>query len=62
MINLLQKTTAASVLFMLCLFMSGVSDRTYARDHAVEIPENARATNYGKGWECKQGYRLNKGD
>ena len=47
MINLLQKTTAAPVLLMLCLSMAGFSDRTYARDQAVDIPENARATNYG---------------
>ena len=45
----------------LAFFLTGVSDLLFARDQAVDIPENASATSYGRGWECKQGYRRVEG-
>lgn len=58
----LRYTTSVSLVPLTLAFcLAGVSDLLLARDRAIDIPENARATSYGQGWECEQGYRRVKG-
>ena len=53
-----QTTSVSKVPLTLAIFsLAAVSNLLFARDRAIDIPENARATSYGIGWECKQGYR-----
>ena len=47
-------------LLLLVLIPVGVSERLFAQTPGADIPDNARATSYGKGWECKPGYRRDK--
>jgi len=34
-----------------------VHGHVFAQSGSIEVPENARAKEYGNGWECDQGYR-----
>lgn len=44
-------------LLMLLALLTAVTDRVFAKDGTVEIPEHASAKKYGSGWECDRGYR-----
>jgi hypothetical protein len=54
----LRQTLGASIhaLVFLAVLVS-VPGVLIAKSRTVEIPENARAKNYGSGWECNRGYR-----
>ena len=37
--------------------LATVSGLSFAQGDSVEVPDNARAKEYGNGWECDLGYR-----
>ncbi|HUT41257.1 MAG TPA: hypothetical protein VM011_07930, partial [Gammaproteobacteria bacterium] len=46
---------------ILLALLATVHGLVHAQAGSVEAPENARAKEYGKGWECNQGYRAVNG-
>jgi len=43
-------------LFVLALLAVALGD-VFAQSGSIRVPDNARATGYGSGWECDRGYR-----
>ena len=63
--NVLMLTKVSMLTIAKCfVFVSAISVSTtsaVAQDGNGLVPENAEAQNYGDGWNCSLGYRLNEG-
>jgi hypothetical protein len=56
----LQASVSSACFLVLSVFLLFVSGNVTARESSIGIPDNARAKNFGSGWECYQGFREEK--
>lgn len=57
--NMTQPPSFTFLCLILFMLLAIIPELVNAQNTSVEIPENAQAKRFGKGWECDPGYRAN---